>query len=218
MVKLYDGGVYLVNGTELVPEAEAAAAAERFAAKYGARMTGKFNKEDARKGTIAWSILSEHNRSGNMDHLQIGFDAMASHDITFVGIIMLYNEVGKRKMKPSKALLLTIGILAGVSSGLFGVGVLLVVYISLTTHDMSAFKGNICAIFFAENAVRLVMYLFLKLFTASVLKNAAVTLPFVWLGLFLGQKAASFLDERRAKIVVMSMLIISGLAIVLSNI
>ncbi len=138
--------------------------------------------------------------------------------ITFVGIIMLYNEVGKRKMKPSKALLLTIGILAGVSSGLFGVGVLLVVYVSLTTHDMSAFKGNICAIFFAENAVRLVMYLFLKLFTASVLKNAAITLPFVWLGLFLGQKSASFLDERRAKIVVMAMLIISGLAIIVSNI
>jgi len=94
MVKLYDGGVYLVNGTELVPEAEAAAAAERFAAKYGARMTGKFNKEEARKGTIAWSILSEHNRSGNMDHLQIGFDAMASHDITFVGIIQTARASG----------------------------------------------------------------------------------------------------------------------------
>ncbi|MBQ9015012.1 MAG: hydratase [Firmicutes bacterium] len=94
MVKLYDGGVYLVNGTELVPEAEAAGAAEKFAAKYGARMTGKFNKEDARKGTIAWSILSQHNRSGNMDQLQIGFDAMASHDITFVGIIQTARASG----------------------------------------------------------------------------------------------------------------------------
>ena len=94
MVKLYDGGVYLVNGRELVPEAEAAGVAEKFAAKYGARMIGKFNKEEARKGTIAWSILSEHNRSRSMEHLQIGFDAMASHDITFVGIIQTARASG----------------------------------------------------------------------------------------------------------------------------
>ena len=121
-------------------------------------------------------------------------------------------------MKPSKVLLLTIGILAGVSSGLFGVGVLLIVYISLTTNDMSSFKGNICAIFFAENFVRLLMYIFLGLFTPNVLKITAIVLPFVWTGLFLGQKASSFLDERRAKIVVMSMLIVSGLTIIISNI
>ena len=137
--------------------------------------------------------------------------------ITLIGIIMLYNEVGGKKMKPSKALLLTIGILAGVSSGLFGVGVLLIVYISLTTNDMSSFKGNICAIFFAENFVRLLMYIFLGLFTPNVLKIAAIVLPFVWTGLFLGQKASSFLDERRAKIVVMAMLIVSGLTIIISN-
>ena len=86
MVTLYEGGVYLVNGTELVPENEAALAES----KYGK----KLNKEEARQGTIAWSILSEHNRSGNMDQLQIGFDAMASHDITFVGIIQTARASG----------------------------------------------------------------------------------------------------------------------------
>ena len=97
MIKLYDGGVFLVGGKDLVPEAEADIAAGKYAAEYGARMTGKFRKETAREGTIAWSILSEHNRSGNMEHLQIGFDAMASHDITFVGIIQTARASGMEK-------------------------------------------------------------------------------------------------------------------------
>ena len=77
MVKLYDGGVYLVNGTQI---AEDQAHAEA--------LTGKaVCKEEAVKGTIAYSILEAHNTSGNMEKLKIQFDAMASHDITFVGII-----------------------------------------------------------------------------------------------------------------------------------
>ena len=79
MVKLYDEGIYLVNGTEIVPESEAA--------KVQA-LTGKAaNKEEAKKGTMACSILSAHNTSGDMEHLKLKFDAMTSHDITFVGII-----------------------------------------------------------------------------------------------------------------------------------
>ena len=79
MVKLYDEGIYLVNGTEIVPESEAA--------KVQA-LTGKAaNKEEAKKGTMACSILSAHNTSGDMEHLKLKFDAMASHDITFVGIV-----------------------------------------------------------------------------------------------------------------------------------
>ena len=79
MVKLYDTGAYLVNGTTIVPEAEAAKAEA---------MTGKkVSKEEARKGTIAYGIMNAHNTSGNMENLKLKFDAMASHDITFVGII-----------------------------------------------------------------------------------------------------------------------------------
>jgi uncharacterized membrane protein YfcA len=62
------------------------------------------------------------------------------------------------------------------------------------------------------------MYLILGLFTSAVLKNAALVTPFIAAGLFLGQKAASFLDERKAKIVLMVILILSGLAIVIANI
>ena len=77
MVKLYDKGAYLVNGTKIVEE-EAQAEA----------LTGKkVCKDEARKGTIAYGIMEAHNTSGNMENLKIKFDAMASHDITFVGII-----------------------------------------------------------------------------------------------------------------------------------
>ena len=79
MVKLYDGGAYLVNGTEIVPESEAA--------KVESLTGKKANKDEAKKGTIAYGIMEAHNTSGDMDNLKIKFDAMASHDITFVGII-----------------------------------------------------------------------------------------------------------------------------------
>lgn len=86
MVKLYEGGAYLINGTELVPEGEL----ERVK-----QLTGNSpNKEEAKKGTIAYSILESHNTSGSMEHLKIRFDSMASHDITFVGIIQTAKASG----------------------------------------------------------------------------------------------------------------------------
>ena len=89
MVKLYDTGTYLVNGTTIVPEAEAAKAEA---------MTGKkVSKEEAKKGTIAYGILNAHNTSGNMENLKLKFDAMASHDITFVGIIQTAKASGMEK-------------------------------------------------------------------------------------------------------------------------
>ncbi len=89
MVKLYDGGVYLIDGQEIVPEGKAAEAEK----KYGRRL----DRSEARQGTIAWSILKDHNRSGDMEHLRIRFDAMASHDITFVGIIQTARASGMEK-------------------------------------------------------------------------------------------------------------------------
>lgn len=89
MIKLYKGGVYLINGSRIV--------AEEKASKIKA-LTGKaVLKEEARKGTIAYSILMSHNISESPDHLKIKFDAMASHDITFVGIIQTARASGIEK-------------------------------------------------------------------------------------------------------------------------
>ena len=91
MVKLANGGAYLVNGTELIPDGNDALAA--VAAKTGKTVT----KEEAAKGTIAYGILESHNTSGNMDKLKIKFDKLTSHDITFVGIIQTARASGLEK-------------------------------------------------------------------------------------------------------------------------
>ena len=81
-MKLYDTGVYLLNGQKIVPENQADV---------------PVSKEDAAKNTIAYSILEAHNTSGNMEKLQIKFDKLTSHDITFVGIIQTARASGLEK-------------------------------------------------------------------------------------------------------------------------
>lgn len=89
MVKLFDGGAYLVNGSTIVEENETA--------KLAAVCGREVSKEEAKKGTIAYNIMAAHNTSGDMDHLKIKFDAMTSHDITFVGIIQTAKASGMEK-------------------------------------------------------------------------------------------------------------------------
>ena len=80
MITLSKGGAYLLGGTEVVLDAEDVM--EQLKSKTGKDVT----KEEAKKNTIAYSILRDHNTSDNMDKLQIKFDKLTSHDITFVGI------------------------------------------------------------------------------------------------------------------------------------
>ncbi|MDO4325336.1 MAG: hydratase [bacterium] len=89
MIKLYDGGVYLIDGQKIVPEAEYACTESQ--------MGKAVSKEEAKKGTIAYAILKAHNTSDTMDTLKLRFDAMASHDITFVGIIQTAKASGMEK-------------------------------------------------------------------------------------------------------------------------
>ena len=86
MLKLYDKGVYLVKGREIVEENDTA--------RLNAMTGSPVNAAEARKGTMAYEVLRAHNISGDMDHLRIRFDAMASHDITFVGIIQTAKASG----------------------------------------------------------------------------------------------------------------------------
>ena len=81
-MKLYDTGVYLLNGQKIVPEDQA---------------DFPVSKSEAAKNTIAYSILESHNTSGNMEKLQIKFDKLTSHDITFVGIIQTARASGLEK-------------------------------------------------------------------------------------------------------------------------
>ena len=84
MIRLYDTGVYLVNGTDLVTDPA------EVAAKTGKKVT----KEAAQQGTMAYGILKSHNQSADMDNLRLKFDSMTSHDITYVGIIQTARASG----------------------------------------------------------------------------------------------------------------------------
>ncbi len=88
MIKLSDGGVYLINGTEIIPDGADAAAQIK-------NKTGReVSVQSAKQGTMAYSVLKEHNTSGNMEKLKIKFDKLTSHDITFVGIIQTARASG----------------------------------------------------------------------------------------------------------------------------
>ncbi len=87
MLKLYDSGVYLIGGREIVADAEEA----------GRKAGRPVTKEEALKGTIAYGILEAHNKSGDMNRLKMRFDSMTSHDITYVGIIQTARASGMKE-------------------------------------------------------------------------------------------------------------------------
>ena len=87
MLKLYDGGVYLVNGTQIFSDPKALPSA------CGKSVT----PEEGQKGTMAYRILSAHNQSGDMDNLRMKFDSLTSHDITYVGIIQTARASGMKE-------------------------------------------------------------------------------------------------------------------------
>ena len=94
MIKLYDTGVYLVHGREVVNNEQEAA-----------RLAGRpVDQKEAAKGTIAYGILKAHNKSGDMDHLQMRFDSLTSHDITYVGIIQTARASGMKEFPMPYAL------------------------------------------------------------------------------------------------------------------
>ena len=88
MIDLKEGGVFLLNGKEIISDDNEAMA--RIQASAGRAVS----REEAAENTIAYGILKEHNTSDTMDKLKIRFDKLTSHDITFVGIIQTARASG----------------------------------------------------------------------------------------------------------------------------
>lgn len=88
-MELFKSGAYLIDQDKLIPQEESD--------KIQSLLRRKPDQEEARKGTMAYQILQEHNTSGNMEQLKIRFDSMASHDITFVGIIQTAKASGMER-------------------------------------------------------------------------------------------------------------------------
>ena len=91
MIQLLEGGAYLVDGKQVI------AADSEAPARLQAAAGVSPSPEEAKKNTMAYGILEAHNTSGNMDELQIKFDKLTSHDITFVGIIQTARASGLEK-------------------------------------------------------------------------------------------------------------------------
>ena len=99
MIRLYDHGVYIARGEKIYDSLEELKAAEGLQVRSdaGFELQGDEAKEQASKGTMAYGILEAHNQSDDMDHMRLKFDSLASHDITYVGIIQTARASGLTK-------------------------------------------------------------------------------------------------------------------------
>ena len=137
--------------------------------------------------------------------------------VLLIGIEMLLREYNIGKLKESKPLLYAIGVLSGVLCGLFGIGALLAAYVGRVTETGDEFKANISAVFIVDNTFRIVLYSLLGVITPDSVKQAALLLPVMLVGLFAGIKSAKYLDEKTVRKLVIVLLIVSGAVLVIKN-
>ena len=161
-------------------------------------------------GSIPGALLL---KNANTNYIKAFFGVI----IILLGIEMYLREVKTLRFKESKVLLLIIGILSGVLCGLFGVGALLAAYIGRVADTSNEFKANISAVFIVDNTFRLILYSILGIITLSSIKQAAILLPFVLIGLFAGIKSGTIIDEKIVKRIVIALLIISGIMLIIKS-
>lgn len=137
--------------------------------------------------------------------------------IMLIGAYMLMNELRPGKRKPSRFMTTAIGILSGVGSGLFGIGALLGAYMNQVAKDSHEFRANICMIFAVENFSRLISGLVFGIITPVVFRRTLMLYPVMGLGLFIGIRCRRYLSERKTKVLMMTMLILSGAALLITN-
>ena len=136
--------------------------------------------------------------------------------VIYIGLDSLLRE-REYKGRPSKVKLYLIGILSGIICGIYGVGALLSAYVSRNTKDSHSFKGNICFVFFVENAFRAVLYMCYGIITLETIKKSLMLVPVMLIGLFAGMASSNFLNEKVVKKIVIVMLIASGVALIMNN-
>jgi len=138
--------------------------------------------------------------------------------LMLLSVEQLWRELrGKPGRQAHPALMLALGISAGVLCGMFGVGALLAAYLSRVTTDDATYKGTMSIIFTVENAFRIAAYSVTGLLTAASFVNAAMLLPFMGMGLFLGIRLSSRMNARAMRIIIGVMLLISGIPLVVAG-
>lgn len=152
-------------------------------------------------------------KNANTNSIKILFGII----IVLIGAEMLWSDRSGKKFRQSKPLLIVIGVLSGILCGLYGVGALLGAYLGKVTEDSHSFKANICTVFVIENTLRIVLYTVWGILTFDILKQAVILLPFMLIGLGAGMLSGKFLDEKIVRKLVILMLVVSGAALVLTN-
>ena len=92
-ITLHNGGAYYIGGRQWIADSGEAAAMSGVA---GLSIT----RDEARRQTMAYQILSAHNTSDSDQNLRIRFDKLTSHDITYVGIIQTARASGLTRFPP----------------------------------------------------------------------------------------------------------------------
>lgn len=99
-----------------------------------------------------------------------------------LGVEMLLRMYRPAKCRPSRPVLACIGVVSGLLGGLYGIGALLAAYVSRTTDNDSAFKGNMCMVFMVDNLFRTVVYACTGILTLGIVRQALMLVPFIWAG------------------------------------
>lgn len=154
--------------------------------------------------------------------LKVGSDRILKSilGVVVVGMAleMLTRKPNKREIRKTNPIsLIVIGILSGILAGLYGIGALLVAYISRTTDNKSEFRANICCVFLVDNIFRFFLYLFTGILNKEILLTALFLSPAVFIGILIGVKVDSKMKEETVKKSVIALLIISGMVLLLKS-
>ncbi len=155
--------------------------------------------------------------------LKVGYDWLLKALLGLV-VIGLALEMLMRKppsdgtvRKNNPVVLFIIGFLSGILAGLYGIGALLVAYISRTSPNKSAFRANICCVFLVENLFRLFLYGFTGFLGKDILLLTLFLSPAVIVGMFAGIKAEARMNEKAVRKAVILLLMASGTLLLLKS-
>lgn len=135
-----------------------------------------------------------------------------------IALEMLTRKTVKSKNKKANIVfLIIIGVISGILAGLYGIGALLVAYVSRTTDNKNEFRGNICCVFLVDNIFRFFLYLFTEILTKEVIMMTLFLSPAVILGMIIGVKIDSKMSEETVKKSVIVLLMSSGVLLFLKS-
>ena len=135
--------------------------------------------------------------------------------VTLVGLQTLLTE--KLNLKPNNIALCAIGIIAGVMCGMYGIGALLVAYVTKTIKTPEEFRANVCFVFILVDIFRTILYISTGIFTLEIFTWALKLAPFMIVGMAIGTVLSKKLNAALVKKIIMIMLVLSGVSLMVTN-